>query len=187
MMSKTKQLLEQAKGHLNRKDFDNSLRLFNQVLNREPANREALRYKATIILKTEDKEKAIKFLHSAVERCTDDELYQMLGTLYLKQEQSTEGLPYLLRSIEINKDNTEAHHSLGILYAYHHEDHKNAVKHFTKAINITSDNADAYFNRGCSHMILHNMKEAKQDLLKAKNKGHGKAEEMLTKYFSSTI
>lgn len=182
-MGKTERLLEQAIGHLKESDYDNALRLFNQVLNREPGNREALKQKALLIIQSEDTQEAINFLHTAVERCRDDELYQILGALYLKENEPTEGLTYLLRSVEINGNNAEAHYSLGMLYGYHQDDHVKAVKHFTQSLKNKPDYADAYFNRGCSYMILHRMKEAEKDLLKAKKEGHDKAGEMLEEYF----
>lgn len=182
-MGKTERLLEQAVGHLKEKDFDNALRLFNQVLNREPGNREALKQKALIMIQNQEPKEAINFLHSAVERCRDDELYQMLGSIYLKEDEPKEALPCLTRAIEINEKNAEAHYSLGFLYAHHRDDHANAVKHFSQSVENKPDYADAYFNRGCSYMILHRMKEAEKDLLKAKKQGHGKAGEMLEDYF----
>lgn len=182
-MGKTERLLEQAVGHLKGKDFDNALRLFNQVLNREPGNREALKQKALIIMQTGELKEVLNFLHSAVERCRDDELYEMLGTVYLKENEPEEALPYLLRSIEINEGNAEAHYSLGFLYSHHRNDHTNAVNHFTQSVENKPDYSDAWFNRGCSYMILHRMKEAKKDLKKAKEQGHDKAGEMLEEYF----
>lgn len=180
-MGKTDRLLEQGEGHYSKGDYDNALRLFDQVLNREPANPEALKYKAIIKLR-KDREEAAAFLRSAVERCEDDELYQMLGALYL-DEKPDESLSFLLRSVDLNSDNTEAHYGLGILYASQKNDHEKAVQHFSRTLSGNPEHADACFNRGCSYMILHRMEKAEKDLKIAAEHGHQKAQEMLREYF----
>lgn len=182
-MGKTEQLFQQARDHLDEGDTENAYRLFNQVLNREPSHPEALKYKAIIKAKRENTDEAKAFLRFAIEQNEDDDLYQMLGSLYLKEGKIDKAISIFQKAVELNENNARAQYELGLIYAHHKDDHRKAVKHLTSAIENNPDNADAFFNRGCSYMILQQMNKAEKDFHEAQKLGYGEAEEMLDTYF----
>lgn len=184
MSQKTDKLFERAKINLEKENHDNALRLLNEILNREPSHKEALRNKALIkILKDEEKETEEFLLFAIDQQPEDDQLYQMLGTFYHNHDKSKQALDYLKKAVEINDTNAVAHQGLGMLWAQVYGKHEKAVAHFTKTMELGKENADLYFNRGCSYMLLRQMEKAEQDLQKAKEMGHKKAREMIQKYF----
>ncbi len=184
MGQKTDKIFKRAKVNLEKDNYENALRLFNEVLNREPTHNEALRNKALIKLINADKKEAKRFLLFAIEQQPeDDQLYQMLGAFYHNNEAPKKAVSIFKKSIKINKDNELAHKGLGMLYAHFLNDHNNAVRHFDKAIALDQHSAEIYFNRGCSHMILQNMEKAEKDLREASRLGSSQAGEMLEKYF----
>lgn len=180
----TERLFDQAKANLREENHEHALRLFNEVLNREPTHLQALRSKALIKITTDEAEEAEEFMLFAIEQQPeDDQLHQMLGTFYLNNEMPNKALHPLKRAVELNPTNDIAHHGLGLLYSRFQGDHSKAVIHFTKVIAISEDSANAFFNRGCSYMILQDMQSAKTDFRKAEALDHPKAKEMLAEYF----
>lgn len=184
MGQKTDKLFERAKVNLEENNHENALRLFNQVLNREPGHKKALRHKGLIKVLKSSFEEAEEFLLFAIkQQPKDDQLHQMLGTLYHNNDRLKKALTHFKKAVKFNDENSVAHQGLGLLYAHFLGEHKQAITHFSKAIKIDGDNADIFFNRACSYMILEKMKEAEEDFQKASNMDHAKSREMLKKYF----
>lgn len=184
MGQKTDSIFKRAKVNLEKGNDEKALRLFNEVLNREPSHKKALRNKGLIKL-LNNGEEAEEFLLFAIDQQPeDDQLYQMLGSFYLNREQPEKALAQFKKSIEINESNVMSHIGLGMLYAHHLNEHNKAVSHFSRAIELNGDTADVFFNRGCSHMILQNMEKAEEDLRRAVEMGNEQAEQLLEKYFS---
>lgn len=183
MGQKTEQILKRAKSFQDKGNNEQALRLFNQVLNREPGNRKALRNKALLKLINKDPD-AEEFLLFAIDQQPgDDQLYQMLGSYYQQQEQAEKALAQFKKAIEINNDNILAHIGLGMVYSRFLNEHKRAVRHFSRAISLGNDSAEVYFSRGCSNMVLQNMKVAEEDLRLAADRGSDQAEELIDRYF----
>lgn len=184
MGQKTEKLFERAKNNFRENDHENALRLFNEVLNREPSHLKALRNKGLLKILTAEKKEAEEFLLFAIkQQPEDDQLHQMLGTFYYNNDEPVKALAQLKKAVKLNPKNTVAHKGLGMLYAHSHGEHKAAIKHFSKAIGKDDAPAEVYFNRGCSYMILQNMEKAEDDLRKAVDLDHPQAKEMLKNYF----
>ncbi len=185
MGQKTEKVFERAKVNLNNDNHENALRLLNEVLNREPRHKKALRNKALIKLIIGTEKEAEEFLLFAIEQQPkDDQLYQMLGSFYHNNEAPHKALAQFKKSIEINNDNYLSHKGIAMLYAHFYNEHENAISHFTKAIALNDQESELFFNRGCSHMILQNMDDAEKDLQHAADMGDQKAQQMVEKYFS---
>ncbi|NGP87976.1 tetratricopeptide repeat protein [Fodinibius halophilus] len=185
MGQKTDKIFERAKVNLHEGNDKKALRLVNQVLNREPAHSKALRYKALIKMSADDFAEAEEFLLFAIDqKPEDDQLYQMLGSFYQNNAEPEMALAQFKKSIDLNPQNYLAHKGLGMLYANALDEHENAITYYTKAIHINDQEADLYFNRGCSNMIIQEMEQAKKDLKRAAEEGHEKAQGMLDQYFS---
>lgn len=184
MGQKTEKIFNRAQTNLEEENHENALRLFNEVLNREPSHKKALRSKALIKILDGEKEEAEKFLLFAIDQQPeDDQLYQMLGSLYHNTEEPKKALAQFKKALELNSSNIVAQRGLGILFAHVFGDHKKAIQYFSEAIKLNQEKADLYFNRGCSYMILENMNKAESDLRKASQLGHSKAREMVEQYF----
>ena len=184
MGQKTEQIFERAKVNIEEKNHENALRLLNEVLNREPRHKKALRNKALIKLLNAPPEEVEEFLLFAIDQQPqDDQLYQMLGTFYQNNDHPKKALAQLKKAAEINDANKQVHQALGILYANIYGEHEKAVTHFSKMIELGSEKADVYFSRGCSYMVLEKMTKAEKDLQQAQKLGHAKAGKMITKYF----
>lgn len=185
MGQKTEKLFERAKNNFRENNHENALRLFNEILNREPRHLKALRNKGLLKILTSEKKEAEEFLLFAIkQQPKDDQLHQILGTFYYNNDEPAKALTQLKKAVKLNPKNTVAHKGLGMLYAHSHGKHETAIKHFSKVIgNNDSATADVYFNRGCSYMILQNMKKAEYDLQKAVDLDHPQAKEMLENYF----
>lgn len=184
MGQKTDKIFERAKVNLEEDDHENALRLLNEVLNREPSHKKALRNKALIkILEGNDKETEEFLLFAVEQQPKDDQLHQMLGTFYHNHDHPQKALDHFKEAIKINESNAVVHQALGILYAQVYGQHKKAVTHFSKAIEFDLNSDNMFFSRGCSYMLIDEMEKAEKDLRKAGEMGHTKAKEMIEKYF----
>ncbi|MDZ7680217.1 MAG: tetratricopeptide repeat protein [Fodinibius sp.] len=184
MGQKTEKIFERAKVNLEKQNHENALRLFNEVLNREPSHKKALRNKGLIKILNGSFKEAEEYLLFAVEQQpNDDHLYQMLGTLYHNNEKPKKALAQFKKAVNINKANSLAQKGLGMLYAHIFGEAGKATKHLSAAIENGSADAELYFNRGCNFMILDDMSSAEQDLRKAAELGHEKSREMVNVYF----
>ncbi len=184
MGQQTEKLFERAKVNLDEDNHENALRLFNEVLNREPSHKKALRSKGLIKVLNNSAEEAEEFLLFAIEQQPeDDHLYQMLGTLYHNNEEPTKALEQFKKAVELNDSNAIAHQGLGMIYAQIFGEHQQAITHFNKSIEGNSNKAEIFFNRGCSYMLMEERAKAKEDFRKASDLGHTKSREMLKKYF----
>ncbi|WP_445666121.1 tetratricopeptide repeat protein [Fodinibius sp. AD559] len=183
MGQKTEKIYNRAKEYLDKQNHEHALRLFNQVLNREPGHPKALRNKALIKV-LDDDEEAEKFLLFALDQLPDDDqLYQLLGTLYHNNGKPQKALAQFKKAIDVNADNTIAQQGAAMVYAHMLEEHEQAIIHFTKALENNPQDMELLFNRGCSYMISEQMDKAEQDLRQAAELNHDKANEMLEKYF----
>lgn len=186
MGRKTEKICDRAEKYLDNGNREQALRLFNQVLNREPSHARALQNKALIKIKEDNATDIKKFLLFAVEQQPEDDiLRQILGNFYHQQDEYEKALKQLKKAIALNNDNASAHTSIGIISAQHLDDHEKAITHFSKSIALTKDNAATYFNRGCSYLILNQFEQAEKDLRKADEMGYDKAQQMVSQYFES--
>lgn len=184
MGQKTEKIYNRAIENLDKQNHEHALRLFNEVLNREPGHPQALRNKALIKVMNGDDKEAEKFLLFAIDQQPgDDQLYQLLGTLYHNNGKPQKALAQFKKAIDVNPDNTIAQQGAAMVYAHILGEHEQAIIHFTKALENDPNNAVLLFNRGCSYMIAKEMEKAEKDLRKASDLNHEKADEMLEKYF----
>ncbi len=184
MGQKTEKIYKRAKENLDNKNHEHALRLFNEVLNREPGHAEALRNKALIKVMNEDNQKAEQFLLFAIDQQPeDDQLLQLLGTLYHNNGKPQKALAQFKKAIDVNDKNAVAKQGAAMVYAHILGEHEQAIIHFTKALEHDPKNAELLFNRGCSYMISDQMEKAEKDLSRAAKLDHEKAKEMIKKYF----
>lgn len=183
MGQKTDQIFERGQRFLEKGNYEQALRLFNQVLNREPKYKEALKNKVLIKISEAPREKAKESLQMALKKLPeDDELHEIAGSFHINNKDINTGVKHLQRSLQLNGKNTLAHYGLGIVSANHRSDHLRAIEHFSKAIEQNPEFTEAFFNRGCSYLMDDQTDKARQDLITAKELGHPDAEGILDKY-----
>ena len=184
MGQKTDQIFERGQSFLEKGNYEQALRLFNEVLNREPTYKEALKNKVLIKISEASKDEAITSLDFALDQLPeDDELQQIAGSFFINHQEFKRGLAHLHKSIQLNDKNALAHYGLGIVRANQQSDHKKAIEHFDKAIEQNPEFMEAFFNRGCSYLIEGESDNAKRDLIAAQKLGHPDVDELLEKYF----
>ncbi|SMO40068.1 tetratricopeptide repeat protein [Fodinibius sediminis] len=184
MGQRTDQMFERGQLFLNNGNYEQALRLFNQVLNREPTHKGALKNKVLIQIAERETDKARESIEFALsENPKDDELQEIAGSFYINNNDIESGVAHLNRAVELNDGNVLAHYGLGIVTANQYEDHQQAVFHFSKAIEQDPEFADAFFNRGCSYLIEKQMKQARKDFVRARELGHEEAQDLLDSYF----
>ncbi len=155
-----------------------------KYLTENPQYKEALKNKVLIKISEASKDEATKSLNFALDQLPqDDELQQIAGTFFINHQEFEKGLAHLRRSVQLNNKNALAHYGLGIVRANQQSDHQKAIEHFNKAIEVNPEFTEAFFNRGCSHLIVEQHEEAKRDLTAAKELGHPDVDELLEKYF----
>jgi len=185
MGQKTDQIFERGKLFMEKGNHEQALRLFNQVLNREPQYRKALKNKVLIKIAEASEEEAKASIENALTNTPDDdELQQIAGSFYINNNEIEKGERHLTKAIELNPDNVLALYGLGIISANLHSDHQTAIRYFSEAINRDPNFAEAFFNRGCSYLMQDIYDSAHCDLLKARNLGHPKAADILQSHFN---
>ncbi len=70
--------------------------------------------------------------------CADYLSYYVLGYANLAQEKTKESIPYLLKSIELNKDYASAHYNLAYAYLFT-DDRENALKYAKTSLDLYND------------------------------------------------
>ncbi|MFM7901711.1 MAG: tetratricopeptide repeat protein [Bacteroidota bacterium] len=65
--------------------------------------------------------------------------------------------------IKINPKNKSAHFNLGYVHQVYLKVYAEAVKHFTRAIDLDPQYAEAYLNRGLCYESMGNINAAKKD------------------------
>ncbi|MCW9708298.1 tetratricopeptide repeat protein [Fodinibius salsisoli] len=186
MGQRTERFFERGKNFFEAGNNEQALRLFNQVLNREPGHKGALKHKALLFTASEEPQKTEQFLDIALtQQPEDDELQQIAGAFYISINEFEQAEDYLKQSVQFNDRNALAHYGLGLICVRHYSDHSRAIKHFDKAIAHDAEFSEALFNRACSSMIVGATEKAKRDFQTAKKLNHPEAEEMLNNYFDS--
>lgn len=179
----TEKIFERAKVNLEENNHEHALRLFNEVLNREPRHLKALRSKALIKILNAPQQEAEDFLLFAIkQQPDDDQLHQMLGTFYHNHDEPRKALAQFEKALNVNEQNLLSLRGMGIIYAHYLGEHEKAVAYFSMALSI-EQSADLLFDRGCSYMICDKTEQAEQDLKKAADLGHQQAKEMISNYF----
>ena len=110
MGQKTDQIFERGQSFLEKGNYEQALRLFNEVLNREPQYKEALKNKVLIKISEASKDEATKSLNFALDQLPqDDELQQIAGTFFINHQEFDKGLAHLRRSVQLTNKNALAH------------------------------------------------------------------------------
>lgn len=184
MGQRTERIYNRGESFLRKKNYEQALRLFNQVLNREPGHKKALKNKVIIKIDQDKNQEAEEFLEFALKQVPDDsELQQIAGSYYMSLNKADTAEKHFKKSIVLDDKNALAHYGLGLIAANQHSDHEESIRCFSHAIQLENNFANAHFNRGCSYMLQDQMVKAREDFLKAKELEHPEADHFLQQYF----
>lgn len=184
MGQRTERIYNRGESFLRKKNYEQALRLFNQVLNREPGHKKALKNKLIIKIDQEKNQETEEFLEFALKQIPEDsELHQIAGSYYMSLNKAERAEKHFKKSVALDDNNALAHYGLGLIAANQHSNHEEAIDCFSRAIQLDQDFANAHFNRGCSYMLREQMDYAREDFLRAKKLDHPEAGHFLKQYF----
>ncbi|MGD8536824.1 MAG: tetratricopeptide repeat protein, partial [Candidatus Aminicenantes bacterium] len=127
-----------------------------------------LNEKALFVLREEGEiEEAVKILDLA--HHIDDSAYLVsynLGQLHSNMGNAEKAEEFARKSIQQKKDFLEAYDLLGNIY-FKQEKYREALKEFSRVIEISKDDAQGYYNLGCTYWALKDLNNAENAWKKA--------------------
>jgi tetratricopeptide (TPR) repeat protein len=127
-----------------------------------------LNEKALFVLKEEGEiEEAVKILNLA--HHMDDSAYLVsynLGQLYSNLENTEKAEEFARKAIQQKKDFLEAYDLVGNIH-FKKGQYKEALKEFSRVIEISKDDAQGYYNLGCTYWALKDLNNAENAWKKA--------------------
>lgn len=152
-------------------------KVYNQILNIEPENFDALQLKATLLYQSKKYEEALNFFNAAININADfAPLHKNHGNTLKKLNRLDEALFSYKRAIQLQPDSAELYNNIGKIYKElkHFDD---ALLNYNKAIELKSGYAEAFFNRATVLKELEDFNEAL--------KNYDKAIELKSDYFTA--
>ena len=135
---------------------------YNQVLQNDPNNFEALQLSATLFLQEKKFNKALEFLnHALTINSKVPYINYNLGIVLHELKRHDEALQSFNQTIQLKPDFAEAYFNRGVVLE-DIERHDEALRSFNQAIQLKSDYAEAHNNRGNALLDLKRYEEALQ-------------------------
>ena len=135
---------------------------YNQVLQNDPNNFEALQLSATLFLQEKKFNKALEFLnHALTINSKVPYINYNLGIVLHELKRHDEALQSFNQTIQLKPDFAEAYFNRGVVLE-DIERHDEALRSFNQAIQLKSDYAEAHNNRGNALLDLKRYDEALQ-------------------------
>jgi tetratricopeptide (TPR) repeat protein len=139
-------LIRTAKKNVQQGNYKAAEKQYQQILNGDPNNVDALSSLGVIYYRTGKLESADAFLRRAVATgFENDFLLTTLGVIHYRQSKFDDAIAELRRAIEINPKNATAHNYLGIA-ASQKGRQQEAETEILQALANNPDDADAHFN-----------------------------------------
>ena len=172
-----RQLLKKGFVYHQTGDLSKAEKVYNQILNIEPENFDALQLKATLLYQSKKYKEALNFFNAAINLNADfAPLHKNHGNTLKKLNRLDEALFSYKRAIQLQPDSAELYNNIGKIYEElkHFDD---ALLNYNKAIELKSSYAEAFFNRATVLNKLENFNEAL--------KNYDKAIELKSDYFTA--
>lgn len=164
----TDELFKKGITLLSIKRYTDALELFDKVLKLNPDDYEAYNYKAHVLIQLKKFTEAIILTDKAIELKEDyREAYLNKGTALFMMGRHAEALIQYHKTVDIDKDYSEGYFNLGSCYMMIEGKKKEAIKAFTKALEITPNYPEALYNRACAYVSESYFDECIRDLEKA--------------------
>ncbi len=145
-------------------DFKTAKALYQNLLNENPNNLQALQGLGILHAQEKQFDQAYLYIESALKlEANNASLWSNLGNIEKHRGNFEKATSAFQKALELMPNSASAHNNLGILY-YQNQNYLLAESHFQKAIELKSDYADAYFNLSLIAQIKEDFTEAKKQL-----------------------
>ena len=165
-METSKDILNLAVNVQIKGNFQKAENLYNQILDKEPDNINALHLLGLVKYQKNDSKEAIRLIQKAIELNPKIAVfYGNLGMVYDKLGLEEESIKSFEKAIEIDcnyPNSYTAYYNLGISFMNKREFEK-SLKYFDKTIELNKDFFDAYWNRGLALLALGRFQEGFRD------------------------
>ncbi|MGA1821573.1 MAG: tetratricopeptide repeat protein [Thermoplasmatota archaeon] len=132
-------------------DYDSALKLFNQSIRADPANRNAIVGKANLLAEHMNKpQDAVKLLKAAIKKDEKDpSLWMELGLVYFDfLYEPKEGLNCFDTVTRIDKENADGWYNKGLVLSRGFEKHQEALNCLDQATKLDDDHNLAWYEKG---------------------------------------
>ncbi len=146
------------------KQYDEALSYYNKILETEPLNTTATEYAGTLLYDQSRFEEALKYYTKLTELLPDSAYaYNLLGNCYYQLKVYASAKENYYKAVEKDSSFYHSIYNLG-LTAENMEMHDEAIKFFTKAIELNKDYEAAYKSLSDVFIAQKNYKEAARQL-----------------------
>lgn len=144
---------------LKKKEYDKAINEFYKITKLEPTNTKAKFYLAKSILKSGNKDGAIKILETIIASENHHDSLLLLGKIYFEIGKFSAAWSYLDALLKYSPNFIEGHILMGNTLS-HLENPNDAIIHFTKVLEMSPNHLEAHINLGKIHMGLNNPNQA---------------------------
>ena len=150
-----------------RRNYQDALKKFQQVIIFNPDEFMAYYFSAAVYLAERNYPEALKQIEKSIELNLEYQKSHLIrGKIYLKMNNSVEALKSFEAAITLDPEYVDAWNNLGSLY-YNKKEYKEAIPAYKKVIKLRPEYPKAYENLGAIYLELKNYKDASQYLSKA--------------------
>lgn len=176
------QLFRQATSAYDQEDFNTGIRLFNEIIEKEPEDGRAYYNLGIGYFKLNNYTESIKAFTGAININPNDSLaMQYRGKVYYIVGDFTNCLRDYERVVELKPEDPAAYYNRGTARG-RISNYSGAIEDFNKAIELNPEYNEAYFNRGIANFHLGRMHDACYDWRKAHTLGHYEADKAIKAY-----
>ena len=152
---------------LRTKKFNDSKKIFNEILSIDPKNSKAILNYSSILIRKKLFKETIVFLEKHIKVMNNIEgLWINLGIAYSEEKEIQKGIDCFNSSLEINNKNHFTYYNLGKSFELL-EDYRKAIKYFEKSIKQDSKFPHSHYNLGCTLDKVGKISEAAESFKKS--------------------
>ena len=160
-------LFQQALDFHRQGDLAKAQEIYEQCLQTQPRNADALHLLGVIALQTKDIPRAIQLISQAlVIEPSMASAFSNLGNAYREQKEVNKALKCYDCALKIDPLFTDAISNIGNIF-YDQKKYVEAIEYYNRAIVLNPSHADAYYNRGNIHLHFDKSEAALSDYNKA--------------------
>ena len=153
------------------KEYEKAIKYYTEAIELKPDSLAAYYNRGIVYCQKGNYELAAKEFTKVIELKPDDaEAHKNRGICYIEKGKFNCAIKNLTKAIELEPSDANAYYNRGAAYGNKGQ-LRCAIKDFTKAIELKPDYACAYNNRGEARLHLQAWKDAKSDLISARDMG----------------
>jgi tetratricopeptide (TPR) repeat protein/glycosyltransferase involved in cell wall biosynthesis len=148
------QLIQQGIQHHERGELEKAEALYQQVLQQQPNNADALHLLGAIAYQRREYQKAERLVKQAIElNDTIPRFYNTLGNIYREQRQFDRSIELFQKAIDLHSNYAEAYNNIGIVYQERGQ-FDLAKRSYQQALQLQPKNAEIHYNIGLILLLL---------------------------------